>query len=225
MDARTAEPQLNKDNDHMVPSIDGYNYKDAELNASHRYLLPALEQLFKKYAKRKEINVFDLGCGNGSVSAFVASQGYQVTGIDPSSEGISVAKKSYPHLKLEVGSAYEKLEERFGRFELVYSLEVVEHVYSPRDYARTLAALLDPNGIAIVSTPYHGYFKNLALAVTGRLDKHFTVLWDHGHIKFWSVRTLSRLLAEQGLEPVEILRVGRIPIFAKSMIVVARKRS
>ncbi len=100
---------------------------------------------------------------------------------------------------------------------------MVEHVYAPRDYARTVFDLLEPGGVAIISTPYHGYWKNLALAVTGRMDAHFTALWDHGHIKFWSITTLSELLREAGFVDVRFERVGRVPALAKSMIAVARR--
>jgi 2-polyprenyl-6-hydroxyphenyl methylase/3-demethylubiquinone-9 3-methyltransferase len=72
----------------------------------------------------------------------------------------------------------------------------------------------------IISTPYHGYWKNLALALTGQMDRHFTALWDGGHVKFWSVKTLSQLFAEQSLFPTRIIRVGRIPCLAKSMVLV-----
>jgi 2-polyprenyl-6-hydroxyphenyl methylase/3-demethylubiquinone-9 3-methyltransferase len=78
-------------------------------------------------------------------------------------------------------------------------------------------------GTAILSTPYHGYWKNLALALTGRMDKHFTALLDHGHIKFWSTETLGELLREVGFIDIHFERVGRIPPLAKSMIVIARK--
>ncbi|MBX3435495.1 MAG: methyltransferase domain-containing protein [Pirellulales bacterium] len=103
------------------------------------------------------------------------------------------------------------------------SLEVVEHVYAPRDYAATLFSLVEPGGIAIVSTPYHGYLKNLALAATGAMDRHFTALWDHGHIKFWSIATLTQLLEEAGFARVRFLRVGRFAPLAKSMIAVAER--
>lgn len=75
----------------------------------------------------------------------------------------------------------------------------------------------------MISTPYHGYWKNLALALAGKMDDHFTALWDHGHIKFWSVRTLDALLEEAGFVDVCFERVGRVPALAKSMVAVARK--
>ena len=77
--------------------------------------------------------------------------------------------------------------------------------------------------MAVITTPYHSYLKNLALAVSGSMDLHFTALWDHGHIKFWSVDTLTQFFEEVGLKRDCVLRVGRVPILAKSMILVFRK--
>jgi 2-polyprenyl-6-hydroxyphenyl methylase/3-demethylubiquinone-9 3-methyltransferase len=74
-----------------------------------------------------------------------------------------------------------------------------------------------------VSTPYHGYLKNLALALSGKLDKHFTALWDGGHIKFFSIATLGQLLREAGFKDLRFVRVGRIPPLAKSMLAIAKK--
>ena len=84
-------------------------------------------------------------------------------------------------------------------------------------------SLLEPGGTAIISTPYHGYIKNLVMALSGKMDAHFTALWDNGHIKFWSYKTLSALLAEAGFVDIRFERVGRIPPLAKSMIAIARK--
>ena len=203
--------------------IAGYRYDDAETNASHDYLLPAVQAELARVQVQGPKRLFDLGCGNGSVGAILSRQGWDVTGVDPSEDGIAQARRMYPDLRFETGSAYDDLAGIYGQFPVVISLEVVEHVYAPRDYARTLAALLEPGGTAIISTPYHGYLKNLAMAVTGKLDAHFTALWDHGHIKFWSFRTLSQLLAEAGLQDIRFLRVGRVPPLAKSMIAIARK--
>jgi hypothetical protein len=119
--------------------------------------------------------------------------------------------------------SYDDLAAIYGRFPLVVSLKVVEDLYDPRLFAANLFALVEPGGHAIISTPYHGYFKNLALAAFGRFDGHFTVLWDGGHIKFWSVRTLGILLREAGFAEIDLLRVGRIPSLAKSMIALARR--
>ena len=58
---------------------------------------------------------------------------------------------------------------------------------------------------------------------TGKLDAHFTALWDHGHIKFWSAKTLSQLFAEVGFVQPTFEYCGRMYPLSKSMIAVARK--
>lgn len=203
--------------------IAGYRYRGPNPSHAHSYLLPQVRSELAVFFSRGGGRIFDLGCGNGSVASALVEDGYDVCGVDPSTEGIAQAGTAYPHIRLEVGSAYDDLVARFGRFPAVISLEVVEHVYAPRDYAKTLFDLVAPGGIALVSTPYHGYAKNLVMALTGKLDAHFTALWDHGHIKFWSVRTLSILLREAGFDDIRFLRVGRVPSLAKSMIAIARK--
>lgn len=205
-------------------AISGYKYNDAELNDSHSHLVPSLLSILDSIGRpANTLRVMDLGCGNGSITELLQRRGYSVIGVDPSEEGIKQAKAKYPHLAIHRGSAYDDLAERYGQFDVVVSLEVVEHVYCPRDYAKTVYDLLVHGGVAIISTPYHGYFKNLALALSGKLDKHFTALWDHGHIKFWSIRTLSALLDEMGFKDVRFIRSGRVPTLAKSMIAYARK--
>jgi len=206
----------------MSKTFSGYTYADADLNASHEYLLPCLRKILEGEARPGRL--FEVGCGNGSIANVLSGMGFDVTGVDPSEDGIAHAHKQFPGLKLHNGSAYDDLAGKYGSFPVVVSLEVVEHVYHPRQYAQTVYDLLEPGGIAVISAPYHGYWKNLALAVTDKMDAHFTALWDGGHIKFWSKETLTKLLNEVGLDVFRFERVGRIPVLAKSMVVAARKR-
>ena len=202
----------------------GYRYGTAAPAHTDAYLFPQIRRQLSAIAWPPGARrVFDLGCGNGATAVALAQEGYVVAGVDPSVEGIEIANREHPELRLEVGSCYDDLATIFGRFPALVSLEVVEHVFYPRKYARCVFDLLEPGGTALISTPYHGYWKNLALAVTGKMDAHFTALWDYGHIKFWSRRTLTELLEEAGLRVDRFVRVGRIPALAKSMIAVAHR--
>ena len=201
-----------------------YRYVDVTPQHTHAYLWPPVFDVIERSAvDGRKPRVFDLGCGNGSFAAALAGRGFDVTGVDPSEDGIRCANEAFPDLDLHVGSTQDDLRGQYGQFGVVVSLEVIEHVYAPRVFAQCVFDLLDPGGVAVISTPYHGYVKNLTLALTGKLDAHFTALWDHGHIKFFSMKTLRTLLAEAGFRHVSFLRVGRVPPLAKSMIAVARK--
>jgi 2-polyprenyl-6-hydroxyphenyl methylase/3-demethylubiquinone-9 3-methyltransferase len=190
--------------------------------------MPAVLKILDAERDRRgggSLPVFDVGCGNGYVPSELTRRGYLVRGIDASEDGISQAKRAYPDLDLQLGSAYDDLAARFGTFPVVISLEVVEHLYFPKKFAGQIAALLQPGGLAVITTPYNGYLKNLAIAVLGGFDRHATALWDHGHIKFWSIPTLTTLLADAGLQEIGFSRVGRTPALAKSVIATARKPS
>ncbi|HQU48937.1 MAG TPA: methyltransferase domain-containing protein [Casimicrobiaceae bacterium] len=183
-------------------------------------MLPALDRFLDS---ARPARVFEVGCGNGSVANWMASRGIEVSGIDFSESGIAQARRAYPELQLAVGSAYDDLSKVFGQFPVVISLEVIEHLYFPRRFARSVFDLLEPGGTAFISIPFHGYLKNLALALTGRMDAHFTALWDGGHIKFFSEQTLGALLREAGFGTIRFLCVGRVAPLAKSMVAIASK--
>lgn len=67
------------------------------------------------------------------------------------------------------------------RLDLVISSDVIEHLYPPTILTGTAAAIVRPGGLFIIGTPYHGYPKNLAMAVRDDWDAHHSVLWDGGH--------------------------------------------
>jgi SAM-dependent methyltransferase len=138
--------------------ISGYRYASAGGGHHHAYLLPTVfKTLDTLDFPAGQARLFELGCGNGSVANALHQRGWEVTGVDPSVEGIAQARAAYPELKLYEDSAYDDLADQYGQFPVVLlSLEVVEHVYAPRHYARTLFDLLEPGGTAILSTPYHG---------------------------------------------------------------------
>jgi len=199
-----------------------YRYDSAEPTWSNQYLWEPVERIVLSEGA-KDKHIFEVGCGNGATANMLAEHGFNVTAIDPSETGIRQAKSCYPNINFAEGSAYDNLANQYGTYPIVVSLEVVEHVFWPRKYAKTIFDLLEPKGVAIISTPYHGYLKNLALAIAGKLDAHWSPLWDGGHIKFWSQKTLRVLLEEAGFKSIEFVRVGRIAPLAKSMVAVARK--
>ncbi len=203
-----------------APVIRACGYNDAAHTWSHHYVLPKIAEILEGRDWGKDARALDFGCGNGALAQWLSESGFEVTGIDPSASGIGQARQAYPDLAFHQLGSDDDLD-ALGRFDLVTSIEVIEHCYDPRSVVRKIRQLLKPGGLLVLSTPYHGYLKNLALALTGKMDRHFTALWDGGHIKFFSIGTLSTLLIEQGLKPLEISRVGRVPPLAKSMVAVA----
>lgn len=188
-------------------------------------LVPAVRRLLERHLPGRPSRVLDLGCGNGAVAAQLHAWGCDVTGVDPGASSITMARSNCPAAAFHRAEADPAQLAALGLppFDAVVSTEVVEHCYQPRMWARAAYEALRPGGLLVCSTPYHGYLKNVALALTGRLDAHFTALWDGGHIKFWSRRTLTALLHEAGFHVVGFAGAGRLPWLWRSMLLAARK--
>lgn len=207
-----------------------YRYFNAAAGHTEAYLWkPVLESLSKNCSATTTATtstsnrILDLGCGNGAFANHLHQLGYQTIGIDPSVSGIRCAKECWPQQEFHVGSAYDDLASTFGQFDAIVSLEVVEHVYAPREYIRSVFNATRPGGSVFISTPFHGYWKNLCIAISGNGNQHYNPMWDHGHIKFWSMETLTKLLLEVGFVGVKFKFAGRFYPLWKSMIVIATK--
>lgn len=186
---------------------------------AHGYLYPTLRKMLSEYKGKR---ILDLGCGNGIIACRLLEEGFDVYGIDASQTGVSIANENYPGRFFVQDISSECLPDEISNleFDVVISTEVIEHIYAPGSYLNMIRNCLDKNGgEVIISTPYHGYLKNLVLAITGKMDAHFTVLWDGGHIKFWSRKTLSSLLMDHGFEVTEFKGSGRFPYLWKSMFI------
>lgn len=194
-------------------------WTDSGFTCAHPYILPTLTTWL---TRRRVKTVLDIGCGNGAVTGSLSQRGFDVSGMDASASGLAIARRAHPELSLFQSDVEAPLPDHLqGRFDGVVSIEVIEHLLRPRLLLERAREALRPGGVLIVSTPYHGYLKNMALALTNRFDNHWHPLRDYGHIKFFSEHTLTRLCQDQHFRVTGIKRAGRIPVFAKSIIVCA----
>lgn len=202
-----------------VDSYQDFGFKDAAASHMHRHFMPPLLNLCGPSLK-PGTRVLDVGCGNGFTAGELLARGCDVVGIDLSGQGIEHARRSHPQGRFEQLPADDRILQNLAcdPFDLVVSTEVVEHLYAPRPYVAGCFAALKPGGRFVLTTPYHGYLKNLLLAATGHFDHHANPLWDGGHIKLWSRRTLSILLSEAGFTRLQFRGAGRLPLLWMTMV-------
>lgn len=199
---------------------DNYGWQSADPTPAHAYLLP---NILKLLPGDSPLNILDAGCGNGFLAGKLASRGHHVTGVDISQDGVDIARKNYPQIGFHIASLYDNLEPIVQNVDLVISSEVIEHLFSPKTFLENISKVLKPRGSIILTTPYHGFLKNLALSLIDGWDTHHTANWEGGHIKFFSPKTLKILLANTGYINAVFNNAGRIPYLWKSMICRAEK--
>ncbi len=163
----------------LIDTATRYGYDAFRLEAHHRLLLPVIGTLLPETAP---LRVLDVGCGTGIVAAAIAELGHEVTGIDVAEDGIAIARAAVPGVRFEVASAYDSWAgfTPQGGWDVVLAVEVIEHLYSPQRFLRNARSSLKPGGWLFVTTPYHGYLKNLALSLANAWDRHLMVHHEGG---------------------------------------------
>lgn len=207
----------------MSNGVDEYGWQSPTGLTSSNYITPAVLRILTVL---KVSRVCDVGSGNGALVGDLRKVGYYAAGVEYDKQGVEIAQKNLPGVNfynLGVQDDADAVVVAEGdRFDAVVSTEVVEHLFSPHLLPVFAHKMLRRGGHLVISTPYHGYLKNLALSVFNKWDKHHTPLWHGGHIKFWSRQTLTELLEKNGFEVVEFHGAGRLPWLWKSMILVAK---
>ncbi|ASK89265.1 bifunctional 2-polyprenyl-6-hydroxyphenol methylase/3-demethylubiquinol 3-O-methyltransferase UbiG [Sphingorhabdus sp. SMR4y] len=148
-------------------------------------------------------SALDVGCGAGLLCEPLARLGARVTGLDAAAENIAVAKAHAEPQGLDIDYRNEAVEDFGGTdFDLVTSLEVIEHVDDPQAFVNGLAASLADDGLMILSTPNRTALSNLLLVElaerTGQIPRG-----THHHEQFITPDELEKLLSNAGLDVVD----------------------
>lgn len=152
----------------------------------------------------------DVGCGAGLLCEPLARLGASVTGIDAAPENIAAAEIHAAQSGLAIDYRAGGVEGLSGQFDLVTSLEVIEHVSDPAGFVRGLARVLADGGLLILSTPNRTPLSRLAMITiaegTGRIPRG-----THDWNKFLTPDELTALLRDAGLRVIDTRGLGFSP--------------
>ncbi len=153
----------------------------------------------------------DVGCGAGLLCEPLARLGADVTGLDAARENITAAKAHASPQGLSIDYKNVAIE-NFGKtdYDLVTSLEVIEHVEDPPAFIAGLAGALATDGLMILSTPNRTAMSKLMLVdlaeMTGRIPKG-----THHHDQFLTPDELDKMLDEAGLTVTDVTGIEYRP--------------
>lgn len=152
----------------------------------------------------------DVGCGAGLLCEPLARLGAKVTGIDASEDVIAVAREHAAAMGLAIDYRAGDIQDLEGQYDLITSLEVIEHVAEPAAFLRALAKRLAPGGLLILSTPNAtGWSKLMMITLgegLGRIPKG-----THDFDKFISPDRMKVLLADAGLKCLDVEGIAWSP--------------
>ena len=149
------------------------------------------------------LSLIDVGCGGGLLAEPMARMGFDVTAIDASSENIGTARAHAEPQGLDIAyraATVEQLEaEGTGPFDVVLTMEVIEHVADPEAFIRSCSRLVAPGGMLVVAT-LNRTLKGLLL---GKFAAEYVLRWVPAGTHDW----------RQFLKPDEIrLMLSKEPV-------------
>ncbi|MEH3055249.1 MAG: class I SAM-dependent methyltransferase [Patulibacter minatonensis] len=130
----------------------------------------------------------DHGCGTGGLVTYVNAQGLaQAEGFEEGWSEPRLRERGVPTV------SRADLDARENAYDVITSIEVIEHVPDPVGLLKDLARLLKPGGVLFLTTG------NAAPYADGLLDWRYVT--PEIHISFFEPPTLARAMTEAGLVP------------------------
>jgi len=159
---------------------------------SHDALLAALADL-------PASRVLDLGCGSGQFADRVRALGHRVVGVDRAeSEGVRDRMNLFVRADLSAGIPQQA--HVAAGYDVVVAADVLQHLARPDQLLREIRGVLRPGGQVLVRVPNGVHWYARLRFASGRFDYDRRGLLDADHLRFFSRRSLRRMVARAGYD-------------------------
>lgn len=132
------------------------------------------------------LTLLDVGCGGGLIAEPMRRMGFEVTAIDASAENIGTARTHAEQQGLDIAYRAATVEQMeaggAGPFDVVLTMEVIEHVADPEAFIRACSRLVKPGGMMVVAT-LNRTLKSLAL---GKIAAEYVLRWVPAGTHDWN---------------------------------------
>ena len=148
---------------------------------------------------RKTGNILDIGAGYGFFLEIARQRGWNVYGTELTDEAVNhCTEKGLSMFKGEL----QNIDFQDLKFDVIVSIEVIEHIYNPVDYMTKMNEILRSGGQVYITTPnFNSYLRY-------RLKENYNVIEYPNHLGYFTKNTLNKLFTENGFKTTKIQTTG-----------------
>lgn len=180
-------------------------FPQTEKVRSKKIFLPRVNKIIKICKNKIKPSMMDVGAGYGTFLKNAKKSGFfgKLLAIEPSIDGAKSCKKA----KLKV---YENILENLnvkliGKYDIITSFEVIEHMFSPIKFLNLVKKFIKKNGLLIITCP-NGEGFDIQL-----LKKDSNSI-DHEHLNYFNPNSIKKLYERAGFKIVQIFTPGMLDI-------------
>ena len=152
--------------------------------------------------------VLEVGPGSGHVTKHLTLQGCRVTCVEKDKTMAEMAKGFCDHMI--VGDIESDAIGRLTsaeRFDVVTFGDVLEHLRDPVEVLANVKSLIAPTGYLVACIPNVAH-RSLRLSLLfGEFDYGDIGLLDRTHLRFFTIRTIEKMMNESGFKIVDMVRI------------------
>ena len=172
-----------------------------------------LENIKKHYKIKNDktnflegLNILDIGCGGGLISEPMARLGARVTGIDASEKNIKVAKLHSEKSELNIDYINTSPEnfDHYEKYDVIFNLEIVEHVENVNLYIKSCYKLLKKNGIMFTATLNRSFMSYIKAIIGAEYVLRWLPIGTHDWNKFIKPEELESILSSEKFTTLDI---------------------
>jgi 2-polyprenyl-6-hydroxyphenyl methylase / 3-demethylubiquinone-9 3-methyltransferase len=159
------------------------------------------------YLPLKNLRILDVGCGGGLLCEPLKRLGADIVGVDAGEKNIAVAKIHAEKSGLEIdyrNQDVEELAKTDEKFDVVLTMEVVEHVADVEKFLAAAKSCLKPNGLLFVAT-LNRTAKSYLNAIIGA---EYVLRWlprgTHDWKKFLKPSEINKIAENNNLQLLEL---------------------
>ena len=185
------------------------------------YITSKIKNHFKiqnnKESFLKNLNILDVGCGGGLISEPLSRLGANVTGIDASEKNIKIAKLHSANSNLNIRYLNKSPENfnEYEKFDIILSLEIVEHVENVQLFIDSCHRLLKKNGIMFTATLNRTFTSYIKAIIGAEYILRWLPVGTHDWNKFIKPEELEKKLIKKNLKTVDIKGFEFNPLLSK----------